>query len=54
LEVKFQDAPPAWLRDLVLTFGLERRGGSKYVKAMQRGMFYREPAWDLVPARGAA
>lgn len=50
LEVKYMDAPPAWLRDLVLTFGLQRRGGSKYVKAMQRGMFYREPAWDLVGA----
>ncbi len=50
LEVKYMDAPPAWLRDLVLTFGLERRGGSKYVKAMRRGMFYREPAWDLVGA----
>ena len=50
LEVKFMDSPPAWLRDLVLTFGLQRRGGSKYVKAMKRGMFYREAAWDMVGA----
>lgn len=48
LEVKYMDSPPAWLRDMVLTFGLQRRGGSKYVKAMRRGLFYREPAWDLV------
>lgn len=47
MEVKFQETPPAWLRDFVVHFGLERRGGSKYVKAMQRSMFYREPAWDL-------
>jgi hypothetical protein len=46
LEVKFVDSPPEWLRDFVLTFGLERRGGSKYVRSMQRAAFYREPAWD--------
>ncbi|HEU0119069.1 MAG TPA: polyphosphate polymerase domain-containing protein [Bryobacteraceae bacterium] len=49
LEVKFLDAPPAWLRDMVLYFGLQRRGGSKYVKSIQRALLYRDPAWDLEP-----
>lgn len=49
LEVKFQDAPPAWLRDMVLRFGLERRGFSKYVRAVERGALREEPAWDLWP-----
>jgi len=49
MEVKFLDDPPAWLRDLVLEFGLERRGGSKYVKGIRRSFLYRDPAWDLYP-----
>lgn len=49
LEIKFQDAPPAWLRDMVLRFGLERRGFSKYVRAVERGALGEEAAWDVLP-----
>lgn len=49
MEVKLLDSPPEWVRDLVLSFGLERRGGSKYVRSAQRALLYREPAWDLWP-----
>jgi SPX domain protein involved in polyphosphate accumulation len=49
LEIKFVDRPPAWLRDLTLRFGLERRGFSKYGRAVQRGVLHFEPAWDVSP-----
>jgi SPX domain protein involved in polyphosphate accumulation len=47
LEVKFQLAAPAWLRDLVTSLGLERRGFSKYVRGLRRTEAAYEPAWGL-------
>jgi hypothetical protein len=47
LELKFRIAPPIWLRDLVRTFGLVRRGFSKYARSAQRIRTDRDPAWDL-------
>jgi SPX domain protein involved in polyphosphate accumulation len=49
MEIKFVASPPAWLRDLVLRFGLQRRGFSKYGRAVQRGVLGFEPALDLTP-----
>ena len=59
LELKFKVAPPAWLRDMVLTFRLFRRGFSKYGRAVTRLRSYRDSAWDLrtctgIPARVAS
>jgi hypothetical protein len=56
LELKFKVAPPAWLRDMARTFGLVRRGFSKYSRSVTRLRTDRDPAWDLrnhtvVPAR---
>jgi SPX domain protein involved in polyphosphate accumulation len=56
LELKFKVSPPAWLRDMVRTFGLVRRGFSKYGRSVTRLSIGRDPAWDLrshtvVPAR---
>ena len=53
LEVKFQLAAPAWLRDMVATFGLERRGFSKYVRGVRQAVFGQEPAWGLRPVAAA-
>ncbi len=53
LEIKFVDSPPYWLRDLVLRFGLERRGFSKYCRAIERGILHQEAAWDVLPGAGA-
>lgn len=47
LELKFKVAPPAWLRDMVTTFGLVRRGFSKYTRSVSRTRTERNPAWDL-------
>lgn len=47
LELKFQVAPPAWLRDLVIRFGLARRGFSKFSRAITRMRSDRDNAWDL-------
>jgi len=49
LELKFAVAPPAWLHDLVTTFGLVRRGYSKYGRSMRRSLAGDEQAWDLCP-----
>lgn len=49
LEIKFLDAPPAWLRDLVLRFDLERRGFSKYGRAVESTILQEERAWELIP-----
>jgi SPX domain protein involved in polyphosphate accumulation len=57
LELKFKLAAPAWLRDMVRTFGLVRRGFSKYTRSISRILpDRRDPAWDLrtisgLPAR---
>ncbi len=56
LELKFKVAPPSWLRDLVIKFGLVRRGFSKYVRSIRRAQADRDPEWDLrridsMPAR---
>ncbi len=53
LEVKFAGRPPEWLRDFTLACGLERRGFSKYCRAVERAVFDREPAFDLTPSFGA-
>ena len=37
-EVKFNDRYPAWVRDLVMTFQLDRRSISKYSLAMSRAL----------------
>jgi len=49
LEIKFVNRPPAWLRDLTLRFGLERRGFSKYARAVERGALNHELAFDYSP-----
>lgn len=49
LEIKFLDSPPAWLRDLVLRFHLERRGFSKYCQGVERTAMHREDALDSYP-----
>jgi hypothetical protein len=54
LELKFQVRPPAWLRDLVVTFGLTRRGFSKYARAVRRTVTANDPAWDLRPLAGVS
>lgn len=53
MEVKFTDNPPDWLRDMILHFGLERRGYSKYVRGVARLWHESEPAWDLRPRSAA-
>lgn len=53
MEIKFTDYPPDWLRDMVLHFGLERRGYSKYVRGVARLWHEAEPAWDLRPRSAA-
>ncbi|MCW5981106.1 MAG: polyphosphate polymerase domain-containing protein [Bryobacteraceae bacterium] len=55
LELKFMTKAPLWLVDLVRTFGLMRRGFSKYCTAMNRAMNERRTGSDLAlaaPARG--
>ncbi len=52
LEIKFQDVPTAWLLDMTLRFNLERRGFSKYGRAVERGVLREEPAWDYCPFDG--
>jgi hypothetical protein len=47
MELKFRVAPPAWLRDLVVQFGLARRGFSKYVRSVKRLHNQRAMEWDL-------
>lgn len=47
MELKFTIAPPAWLHDMVTSFGLVRRGFSKYARGLRRTMMEREPAWDF-------
>lgn len=54
MEIKFVDSPPAWLRDLVLRFGLQRRGFSKYGRAVQRMVLGFEPALDRTPGAWSA
>jgi hypothetical protein len=54
MEVKFATAPPAWLRDFVTAFGFERRGYSKYGRAVRRCIFDPEYAWDLRVSRRIA
>jgi hypothetical protein len=49
LELKFRFAPPVWLQDLVTSFGLVRRGFSKYGRAVRRARAASEPAWGLLP-----
>jgi len=36
LELKYTDRYPVWFRDLVLRFGLDRRGAAKYVEGMRK------------------
>jgi hypothetical protein len=50
MELKFAVQPPAWLRDLVVGFGLSRKGYSKYGRAVRRWQDAREPAWDFRPS----
>lgn len=47
LELKFKSAPPAWLRDIVTSFGLVRRGFSKFSRSVTRMHTDWDPAWDL-------
>ena len=47
LELKFKVSPPTWLQDMVRTFGLVRRGFSKYGRSVARLKTDRDPAWDL-------
>ncbi len=54
MELKFVTAPPAWLRDMVNHFELQRRGYSKYGRAVRRWVFERESAWDLCTSRRIA
>ncbi|MBL8174897.1 MAG: polyphosphate polymerase domain-containing protein [Bryobacterales bacterium] len=54
MELKFVLAPPAWLRDMVNHFELQRRGYSKYGRAVRRWVFERESAWDLCTSRRIA
>lgn len=54
MELKFVLAPPAWLRDMVNHFELQRRGYSKYGRAVRRCVFERESAWDLCTSRRIA
>lgn len=53
MEIKFTDTPPAWLRDMAIHFGLERRGYSKYVRGVAGLWLDSEPAWDLRPRSAA-
>jgi hypothetical protein len=46
MEVKFCDRPASWVRDMVLHFGLEAGGFSKYGRAVRRTMGM-ELAWEL-------
>lgn len=54
MELKFVLAPPAWLRDMVNYFELQRRGYSKYGRAVRRCVFEQESAWDLRTSRRIA
>ncbi len=54
MELKFVLAPPAWLRDMINHFELQRRGYSKYGRAVRRCVFERESAWDLCTSRRIA
>lgn len=54
MELKFVLAPPAWLHDMVNHFQLQRRGYSKYGRAVRRWVFERESAWDLRTTRRIA
>jgi hypothetical protein len=49
-ELKFASAIPAWLVDLVRTFGLMRRGFSKYCSAVKRTLSAGHVASDLACA----
>ncbi len=54
LELKFKVLPPVWLHDMVTTFGLVRRGFSKYARGVRHTIADRETSWDLRAAMNGA
>lgn len=50
LELKFMTRAPVWLLDMVRTFGLLRRGLSKYRSAVSRAIYFEQEGRELAQA----
>ena len=50
LELKFMTKAPTWLVDMARTFGLTRRGFSKYCTAVARTLHAEQAGRDLARA----